>query len=52
MKKEGNTKGAGVKSGLSERTGFKGGPDHVSQQKDKNQVPYRKKEKVGKFTIA
>ena len=51
MKKTGKTQGSGVMSGLSSHEKIKAGPECVSQQNGKNEVPVRKKEKAGRFTI-
>ena len=51
MEKSGNTKGASIKSGLSEHSKFKGGPEHVSGFSGKNQVPKKPMKKISKFKI-
>ena len=50
-KSEKKSGGAGVKEGLSEKTHFKSGPEQVSGQSGKNQVPKINKEKAGRFTF-
>ncbi len=50
MKKD-TTPGAGVASGLSERSGFKGGDEHVATNKPKSDIPKQPKKSEGKFKI-